>query len=178
MFVGQTIRAIIYGELKYFTDEDGNNINPKPFYKTKYSDIDSLDHSIYFKTDKKTIYVSWDNTFISYGLKSSQVELTEQTNDYEQKWDVSLENKWTDIIDQKIVDFNIIWGNTCIDDIDGSNMANTIYPQTFEIITENQNTIILSASEFINDEENEVYPLMDNLLVTTNADLAKQFKIL
>ncbi len=25
MFVGQTIRAVIYGEVKYFADEDGNN---------------------------------------------------------------------------------------------------------------------------------------------------------
>lgn len=57
IFVGQVIRAVIYGELKYYADEDGNNINPEPYYKTKYPDIDTLDHSIYFKTDNKTIYV-------------------------------------------------------------------------------------------------------------------------
>lgn len=57
MFVGQTIRAVIYGELKYYADEDGNNINPEPYYKTKYPDIDTLDHSIYLKTDQQTIYV-------------------------------------------------------------------------------------------------------------------------
>ena len=85
MFVGQTIRAVVYGELKYFSDEEGNNINPEPYYNTKYPDIDTLDYSIYFKTDGKTICVFWDNTFISYGLQSKQLDFTENTNDHEQK---------------------------------------------------------------------------------------------
>ena len=85
IFVGQTIRGIIYGELKYFLNEEGQNINPRPYYETKYSDIDTIDHSIYFKTDFNTIYTSWDNTFACYGLKSELIELTETTNDYEQK---------------------------------------------------------------------------------------------
>ncbi len=50
MFVGQTIRSVIYGELKYFADENGNNINPLPYYKSKYADIDTLDHSVCFAT--------------------------------------------------------------------------------------------------------------------------------
>lgn len=93
IFVGQTIRAVIYEELKSFADEGGNDINPEPYYKTKYSDIDTLDHSIYFKTDNKTINVFWDNTFICYGLQSKQLHLTETTNDFEQKWDVSTDIK-------------------------------------------------------------------------------------
>lgn len=109
MFVEQIIRAVIYGELKYYADEDGNNINPEPSYKTKYEEIDTLDHSIYFKTDDKTIYVFWDNTFICYGLLSKQLDLTETTNDYEQKWDVSNDTKWHEFIGQKITDFKILW---------------------------------------------------------------------
>ena len=178
MFVAQAIRAVIYGELKYFADEDGKNINPEPSYKTKYSDIDTLDHSIYLKTDDKTIYVFWDNTFISYGLLSRQLDLTEATNDYEQKWDVSSEQKWLDIIGQKIVDFKIIWEETWTSNLDGSNKVYTTYPQTFEIKTENGKTIILSASEFKRDEENEIYSMMDNLLVTTNNELARQLKLI
>src|SRR5690606_28106645 len=105
MFVGQTICAVIYGEQKYFADEDGKNVNPEPYYKTKYPDVDTLDHSIYFKTGDKTIYVFWDNSFISYGLQSKQIDLIETINDYEQKWDVSEESKWLDFIGQNIVDF-------------------------------------------------------------------------
>lgn len=178
MFVGQAIRAVIYGELKYYADEDGNNISPEPCYKTKYSDIDTLDHSIYFKTNNKTVCVFWDNTFISYGLQSTQLDLTETTNDFEQKWDVSTDIKWLDLIEQNIVDFKIIWEETWTSNLDGSSKVYTIYPQTFEIITENGKTIILSASGFKHDGENEIYPLMDNLLVTTNIDLARLLKII
>jgi hypothetical protein len=178
MFVGQTIRAVIYGELKYFVDEDGNNINPEPYYKSKYPDIDTLDHSIYFKTDSKTIYVFWDNTFFSYGLQSTQLDLTETTNDFEQKWDVSTDIKWLDLIGQNIIDFKIIWEEVWTSNLDGSNKVSTTYPQTFEIKTEKGQTIILSAAEFKRDEENEIYTLSDNLLVTTNVDLARQLKLI
>lgn len=178
IFIRQTIRAVIYGELKYFADEDGNNINPKPCYKTKYPDIDTLAHSIYFKTDNKTIYVFWDNTFISYGLQSKQLDLTEATNDYEQKWDVSTDIKWLELIGLKITGFKIIWKETWTSNLDDSNKVRTIYQQTFEIKTENGKTIILSAAEFKSDEENEIYTLMDNLLVTTNIDLARQLKLI
>lgn len=178
IFVGQTIRAVIYGEIKYFADENENNINPEPYFKTKYSDIDTLDYSIYFKTDNKTIYVFWDNTFICYGLQSKQIDLTETTNNFEQKWNVSTDIKWLDFIGQKIVGFKIIWEETWTSNLDGSNKVYTTYPQTFEIKTENGKTIILSASEFKGDEENKIYPLMDNLLVTTNIDLARQLKLI
>ncbi len=178
MFVGQTIRSIIYGELKYFTDEEGKNINPEPYYKTKYPDIDTLDHSVYFKTDNKTIYIFWDNTFICYGLQSKLLDLTETTNEYEQKWDVSANPKWTDLIGKKIVDFKIIWEETWTSNLNGSNKVYTTFPQTFEVKTENGKTIIICASEFKGDEEDEIYPLMDNILVTTNIDLARQLKMI
>jgi len=178
MFVGQTIRAVIYGELKYFADENGNNINPEQFYKTKYPDIDTLDHSIYFKTDNNAIYIFWDNTFISYGLKSTQLDLTETTNDFEQKWDVSTDIKWLNFIGQKIVDFKINWEETWTSNLGGSNKVYTTYPQTFEIIMENGKAIILSAAEFNREEENEIYSLMDNILVTTNINLARQLKLI
>ena len=175
MFVGQIIRAVIYGELKYYADEDGNNINPEPYYKTKYPDIDTLDHSVYFKTDNKTIYVFWDNTFICYGLLSKQLDLTETTNDFEQKWDVSTDIKWLNFIGQKIVDFKIIWKETWTSNLDGSNKVYTTYPQTFEIKTENGKLIFITASE-MKDGNDEFYSQMDNLLVTTNIDLLKKLE--
>lgn len=178
MFVGQIIRAVIYGELKYVSDEEGNNINPEPCYKTKYPDIDTLDHSIYLKTDSKAIYVFWDNTFISYGLQSKQLDFTENTNDYEQKWNVSSDSKWIDFIGKKVVDFKIIWEETWTSNHNSTNKVFTTYPQTFQITLTNGKTIILSASEFKRDEESEIYPLMDNLLVTTNIHMARQLKLI
>lgn len=178
MFVGHTIRSVIYGEVKYFTDEEGSNINPEPCYKTKYSDIDTLDHSIYFKTDNKTIYVFWDNTFVSYGLQSAQLDFTEMTNDFEQKWDVSTEQKWLGYIGQRIVDFKIIWLESWTSNLDGTNKIYKTYPQTFEIKMENGNIIILSASEFKPVKEDKIYSMMDNLLVTTNKELARKLKII
>ena len=178
MFVGQTIRGVIYGEVKYSTDEVITKSNIDSYYKTKYADIDTLDHSIYFKTDYKTINVFWDNTFVCYGLLSKQIDLAESTNDYEQKWDVSSDNKWRELIGQKIIAFNIIWGELSTSNQDVTNSTYTSYPQTFEIKTDNGGTIIISASEFNPDKENEIYPFMDNLLVTTNIDLARQLKLI
>ena len=178
MFVGQTIRGVIYGEVRYFSNEEANSISPKPYYKSRYKDIDTLDHSVYFKTDHKTIYVFWDNTFKSYGLLSKQIDLNDSTNDYEQKWDVSLEPKWISIIGQKVVGFNIIWEDTATEFPDGLSNVYTSYPQTFKILLENGESIILSAAEFNHNDENEICPSSDNLLITTNVDLAKQLNLI
>jgi hypothetical protein len=178
MFVGQIIRGVIYGEVKYFFDENGNNVNPEPCYKTKYPDIDTLDHSIYFTTDEKTIHVFWDNTFISYGLLSAQIDPDGTTNANEQQWNVTSDPKWADCIGSKIVGFKILWAETCTSELDGSNKVYTTYPQSFEIKTDRNKTIILSAAEFQRPEEIEIFSLMDNLLVTTNVDLARQLKLI
>ena len=107
IFIGQTICSVIYGELKFYADENGPDVNPQPSYKTKYPDIDTLDYSIYFTTENKSIYIFWDNTFVCYGLQAKQIDLTETTNSYEQKWDVSKEKNWFDFIGQKIIDFRV-----------------------------------------------------------------------
>ena len=175
MFVGQIIRAVIYGELKYFADEGGNAMSSEPQYSTKYSDIDTLDHSIYFKTDGKTVYVSWDNTFTCYGLLSKQLDFTETTNSYEQKWDVSSETKWQHFIGQKIVGFKILWETTWISNTYRFNKIYTTYPQTFKIIVENGKSFFITACE-LKDADDEYYSQMDNLLVTPNLDLLEKLE--
>lgn len=57
IFIGETIRGVIYGEIKFYFDENTEDVFAQPSYRTKYPDIDTLDHSIYFKTDKLTIYI-------------------------------------------------------------------------------------------------------------------------
>jgi hypothetical protein len=177
IFIGKIIRAVIYGEVKYQLNNEGGQINPVPYYKTKYADIDTLDHSVYLKTDNKAIYVFWDNTFISYGLKAEQIDLTNEVNDYEQKWDVSSDDKWIAFIRYMITDFKVLWEKSRASNTDGSNEVFTIYPQAFEIKVDNDKYIVISASDLVQSGETKVNPLMDNLLVTTNLDLARQLKI-
>ena len=178
MLVGQTIRGIIYGEMKCCVDEDENNVYPEPSYKTQFADIDTLDYSIYFRTDDKAIYIFWDSTFCPYGLLSELIDLTDLTNNYEQKWDVSEDDKWQDVIGQKIMTFNILWEETWTSNLDGSNKIYMIYPQAFVIETDNGKNIIISAAEFTRGQRQEVYPLSDNLLVTTNIEIAKKLQII
>ena|SRR6218665_2684838 len=177
MFVGETIRGIVYGEISYAFEESDDQVL-EPSYFTKYTDIDTLDHSIYFETNNKTIHVSWDNTFFSYGLFSKEIDLKLTANNYEEKWDVSNEEKWITIIGQKIVDFQINWEEVSTSSIDGTNKKFYTYPQTFLLKTENGTTIIVSASEFKDQKQNEIYGMSDNLLVTTNVSLAKELKII
>lgn len=170
MFIGQTICGVIYGEINYCNFDDVNIIvSQEPSYMTKYQDIDTLDHSIYFKTNNKTIYIFWDSTFFSYGLLSKEIDFDETTNDYEQKWDVSKDEKWIRVIGHKIVDFKIIW-----EKLDSDN----IYPQAFTLETENKVTIIISASEFKGSEQDKIFGMSDNLLVTMNLDLARELKMI
>ncbi|HEX8015665.1 MAG TPA: hypothetical protein VF465_10575 [Flavobacterium sp.] len=178
IFIGETIRGVIYGEIKFYFDENTEDVFTQPSYRTKYTDIDTLDHSIYFKTDNLTIYIFWDDTFFSYGLLAKQIDLTEQTNVHEQKSDVSNDEKWINIVGQRIIDFKIIWEEVYTSNIGGTNKTYFIYPQTFTLLTENGITIILSASEFKGFEKNKTYGMSDNLLVTTNIVLAKDLKII
>lgn len=177
MFVGETILGVIYGEVKYYFD-DAYNFNSEPSYSTKYPDIDTLDHSIYFKTNSKVIYVFWDSTFFSYGLLSKEIDLKETTNDYEQKWDVSNHEKWINIIGKKIIDFKITWEEVSTSNLNGANRKYFTYPQTFTLQIESGITIILSASEFKEPDQNEIYGMSDNLLVTTNLNLATELKMI
>lgn len=60
----------------------------------------------------------------------------------------------------------------------GTNKKYFTYPQTFQLKMENGIIIILSASEFKRPEENKIYGMSDNLLVTTNFDLAKELNMI
>ena len=170
IFLGQTIRVVLYGELKYFMDIDGKNINPIPSYKTKYSAIDSLDYSIYFKTDDGCIYITWDATFFSYGLIAEQINFTQAINDYEQRWDVSADGMWATVIGQRINNFNIGWERTWEYFNTEKKRKYQLYPQTFEIGLESGEFIVISASELKNSET-EYSSMMDNLLVTKDKKL-------
>ncbi|QSW89081.1 hypothetical protein J0383_22955 [Flavobacterium endoglycinae] len=166
IFLRETIEGIIYGEIK-FVFEEGNA--EEPTYSTKYPEIDTLDYSIYFKTQNKTIYVFWDSKFYCYGLRAKEIDLEETPNDYEQKWDVSNTEMWINLLGKKIVDFNIVWEEV---------PPKTIYPQAFILKLEDESSIILSASEFKDVHQEKAYGMSDNLLVSTNLELGKELKLI
>lgn len=56
-------------------------------------------------------------------------------------------------------------------------MAST-YPQAFLFTLDNEKKVVISAAEFKRDNEDEIYGLMDNILVTTNLELARQLKLI
>jgi hypothetical protein len=176
MFVGCVIRKVIYGEARLSCDEE-ELPRVEPTYKTKYADVDTLDYSIYFETDKWTIYVYWDNSFLPYGLSSQIIGLTEETNTYEQRWDVSKEPKWKDIIGHEIVDLKIDWQEGGRWDPAKGNYASDSYPQSFQLILANNSRVVLCASEIVAGSEDKVDRLTDNILVTTNLMLAKELNL-
>ena len=171
---------MIYGEVFCAFSEDGEEAMElaEPGYTTHYPDIDTLDFTVYFKTDTQTIYVTWDHTFYPYGLAAKSLELNQWTGDREQRWDVSDDQKWQEIVGQKVIDFKIRWEELGMRMIGTKWSDYIIYPQVFEICTENGKRIIITASELDRNGGQQIWPLMDNLLVTTNVELAKQLNII
>jgi hypothetical protein len=193
VFIGQTIRGVIYGEVS-FENEKGDDQLPEPFYKTYYPDIDSLDHSIYFKTDDKTIYVNWDWTFYCFGLAAQLVDFTETTNDYEQKWDVTDQPKWQEVIGDVITDFEIVWEIIWGTEGPSKPMSEIVKdkswvyghcqwtcvfcPMSFIIHTKRNKKILFGAAKFLDSDKFRPFPFCDNLLVTLHIDLAKLIGLL
>lgn len=163
ILLGNTIRGIEYGELKCNYDESGNVIEPEPMYFTMYPEVDTLDYSLYIRTDNGFIMITWDNTFVSYGLTMSVLQNNDTITDYEQKWDVTNDEKWGYLIGDCINDFKIQWYGKC--------------PQTFLITTQKPHQIIISASS-LDQNTNEVSVLDNNLLVSTNLKLAEDIGLI
>lgn len=52
--VGQKLLSVEYLEINYKEE------NPQPSYKTRFNEIDTVDFSIIFRTDKDKIEFYWD----------------------------------------------------------------------------------------------------------------------
>ena len=61
--IGWRLQKVQYAEIDYYQD------NPRPCYKTAYSDIDTVDFSVsLFASDDNEFEIFWDNEFYSYGI--------------------------------------------------------------------------------------------------------------
>jgi hypothetical protein len=164
IIVGQTIEGIIYGELRYSDDEHFQSPITS-YYKTKFEEIHTIDNSIYFVTDGKAIHITWDNTFECWGLKAESIDFNDTTNSFQQKWDVTMEPMWRDVINNQIIDFKIYW-----EDFIGENV---ILPQAFELTLSNNQQVWISAAQFSDVKDKTAFGISDNLLVTLDKNSAR-----
>lgn len=169
--IGLTIISVEYSEVVY------SETDPKPWYKTQFNDLDTVDISITFKTsDNQTIEIYWDGRFYQFGIG---IKLNEKS-DFSgfQKWDVSNDNLWKKFIGTKINKIKLTWETVTVTEQKSRKTETFIYPQDIKISFSNNENIFVSAAGFLNEDDTEVCGLLDNLTVTDNEELARQVKMI
>ena len=169
--IGLTILKVEYSEIAY------EPTNPKPYYPTQFANLDSVDFSIFFHTDKdKLVEIYWDSKFFQYGIG---VKINEQSDfSGSIKWDVSSNDLWKKFIGTTITDIRITWETVTTTEEKTGKTENFVYPQDIKITFSNDQTIFISAAGFLDQGDKEVYGMLDNLTVTDNEELARQVKMI
>ncbi|WP_418510271.1 hypothetical protein [Corallibacter sp.] len=168
--LGLTIQKVEYLEIKY------DDKNSKPYYNSHFKEIDTIDFSIIFQTEKDKIEIYWDGEFYEYGIGIRINQKTEIATG--QKWDVSKSELWKKFIGQKISDFKISWDEVITIEQNSKKTNKFIYPQDLRINFMNNKSIFISAAGFIEIGDNVVMGRLDNLTVTDNELLARQVKMI
>jgi hypothetical protein len=169
--IGLSITKVEYSELNY------KPANPQPYYNTRFSNLDSIDFAIHFKTTTgESIEIYWDDKFFSFGIG---IKINENFNvsDFA-KWDVSKDRIWRKFIGTKIIDIKIYWEIVTTKDIESNKTECISYPQYTKITFSNNKSIFVSAAGFLNKDDLEVYGMLDNLTVTDDEYLARQTKMI
>jgi hypothetical protein len=100
--IGLTIINIEYCEIDYETK--------KTNYSTRFTNIDSIDFSIFLYTEKDKLEIYWDDQFFHYGIG---VKINQPSNfSRTKKWNVSNSELWSKFMGQTISDIKIGWGTT------------------------------------------------------------------
>ena len=168
--IGLTLHEVEYLEINYQLDI------PKPFYKTRFDEIDTVDFSIIFHTNKDKIEFFWDGQFYQYGIGVNFNAVSETATG--KKWNVSEEDLWKKFIGQIITDIKLTWEEVRTREEKSGQSDKLIYPQDFRIYFSNNKSIFISAAGFLNEEDPEVMGFLDNLTVTDNESLARQVKMI
>ena len=169
--VGLTIVSVEYDEVVY------SETDPKPYYKTKFVNLDTVDISITFKTaDNQTIEIYWDGRFYQFGIG---VKLNEKSDFLGfQKWNVSNTDLWSKFIGTTITHLELNWETVTTTEQISRKTETFVYPQDIKLTFSNSDNIFISAAGFLNENDAEVYGMLDNLTVTDNENLAKQVKMI
>lgn len=169
--IGLKVVKVEYAEINYEPE------NPKSFYHTKYPNLDSVDYSVFLHTHAdKLIEIYWDDIFFQFGIGIK----INQPSDFKGfiKWDVSGNELWNKFIETTITDVKIIWETVTSTYKYSYKKENYVHPQSIKLTFSNNKTICISASSFYDKDENEVYGMSDNLMVTDNEELARQIKMI
>lgn len=170
LLIGLKIIKVEYSEIVYESE------NPKPFYTTQFTNLDSVDFSIFLHTDNdKLIEIYWDDKFFQFGIGIKINEPTDFSDNI--KWDVSSKDLWKQFIGTVITDIKITWEKVSTIEEKTDKTEEFVYPQDIKINFSNDKNIFISAAGFLNEGDKEVYGMLDNLMVTDNEELARQVKM-
>lgn len=168
--VGIALNKVEYLEINYDPEK------PKPYFKTRFNEIDTVDFSIIFQTDKGKIEVCWDGQFYQFGIGVRFNQETEIATG--QNWDVSHSNLWGKFIGYKVSDVRLTWEEVIIVEERTGKSEKFIYPQDLRIDFMNDKSIFISAAEFLHEDDHEVMGTLDNLTVTDNELLARKVNMI
>lgn len=169
--IGLRILKVEYAEIDY------EPTNPKPYYSTHFTNIHSVDFSIFFHTDKdKLVEIYWDGKFFQFGIG---IKINEPS-DFSRNivWDVSTNDLWKQIIGTEIIDIHTTWETVTTKEGGSGKTESFTYPQDIKITFSNEKNIFISAAGFFKQDDKEVYGMLDNLTVTDSEELAKQVKMI
>lgn len=163
--VGLELQRVVYEELAY--DQHANISPAQPYYITHFPQVHSLDYSVWlYSTQQDKVELTWGNSFVSYGIEVKINQLPSTTNS--QKWEVSTDKLWQNLIGLTIQKAYIHWDK----------LGQEVYPQTLVLEFANQQTILISAAQFLDETSQKVYGFSDNLIVTNDMVLAKTIGLL
>lgn len=169
--IGLTLLKVEYSEIIY------ESANPKPYYPTQFTNLDSVDFSIFFHTDKdKLVEIYWDDKFFQFGVGIKINKPSDFSNNI--KWDVSNNDLWKQFIGATISDLQITWETVTTREEKTGKIESFVYPQNIKVTFSNDRNIFISAAGFLNQDDKEVYGMLDNLTVTDNEELARQVKMI
>jgi len=169
--IGLTISSVQYLEVVY------SETDPKPFYKTEFEDLDSIDFSITLKTtDNQTVEIYWDDRFYQFGIGIKLNEKSDFT--WGQKWEVSNTALWEKFIGMTIVNISLSWESITVTEFESGKKRVYTYPQDVKIAFSNDKQIFISAAGFLKEGDKEVCCVLDNLVVTDNEELARKVKMI
>jgi len=168
--VGLTINDVEYSEIIY------DPSNPNPSFSTQFTNLDSVDFSIFFHTkENKLIEIYWDDKFFQFGIGIKINSPSDFSGNI--KWNVSEYDLWKKFIGEIITGIDITWESITVE-TNTNKVEKFVYPQDLKITFSNNKNIFISASEFKNQDAKEVYGMSDNLIVTDNEELARRVKML
>jgi len=159
--IGKSISKVNYFELDYGEPAWDEN------------DFHSLDYGIEIMTsDKSTFYFIWDRKYAQFDIKFQKGSILSEfgSENNSKKYNVTNNEKWTELIDTKIIKIESSWSY-----FNHSNdKKRNYFPQDVRIDFENGKEIWISALEIIDNKE---LGMKDHLTIVFDKKIASKFNI-